>query len=116
MGPIIKYAIDCKVYKLEGHSLYGDETFATDALAERIMVIKMRTRRMRTTVRVDSGASRGAGDEIRADVVLVAKPQTSMDFDDKIEIAGQTFVVTGKIARYDVDGKLNHWQVEGEIV
>ena len=92
-----------------GHSEPGP------AAPERCAVVKIKPESIRTTLRADSGATRGHADEfIITNLVLLAKT-TAAALDDQLEVIGHKIRIKMLHPRFNVLGQLDHYEVEGEM-
>jgi len=78
-------------------------------------IVKLRVGDQNATVRADSSASRGAAQEIVADAVLLFPHIYGVKVDDVINIIGYTLKVTQVFPRHNVNGQIDHCQVEAMI-
>lgn len=109
--------VKCKVIKHAGYDLYGKKLRGRE-VTERCGVVRLEVLQQDSTVRVDSGATRGAADELRSEVVILMSKSSTVEMDDLVEIGGRikTLIkVTSIRARYSVMGALDHLQVGGQI-
>lgn len=106
--------LDCRVYKKGEADLYGQPQLGR-AIAERCAVVKLKHDSQHTTVRADSGASRGHADEFVATSKILLMPTTTAELDDKLEVHGIAMRVISKWPRFDVAGRLDHYEVQGEL-
>ena len=111
---MVIYGVKCVLIKKGGHNLYGDKVKGK-RIQERCGVVKLESGRGNTTVRVDSGATRGGAEEGMAQAVLLMRPTSDVEIDDLIEIQGIKLRVTTKRLRFSVAGRLDHFQVGATI-
>lgn len=105
--------IDCVVVTTSGKTdVYGKPLLATKR-KERCAIIKLNARNVKTAVRADSSASRGSGREINIDAVLLMTKTTSVKMDDIVIVAEQSIKIVGVYPLHDINGKLDHYRVEG---
>lgn len=78
---------------------------------ERCSVVKMVLLNEKSAVRADTSATRGNAREMEADTVLLMAPSTKAAMDDNIELMGHQFRVMSMSSRFDVMGKLDHYEV-----
>jgi hypothetical protein len=78
----------------------------------RVAPVKLRFTNQHTTVRTDSSGSHGHADETAANVVLLALPNANIELEDVLTVVGHTVKVTMKEPRFDIGGKLDHYQLE----
>lgn len=106
--------ITCNVTKRLGTDVYGQEQMGT-AVVTKCAIVKLLSAKMKTSVRADSSASRGNADEVVADARLLFLPQTDVAEGDEVNVAGFRLKVVGIFPRYNMPGKLDHWQVDADI-
>lgn len=113
---MVIFGVKCVVMKKGGYDLYGNKKDG-DSFNEKCAVVKLEAVQRGTTVRVDMGATRGGADEYRADAVLLLNKKTHANLDDIIYVSDQAMNlrVMSKRARYNVAGKLDHYEIEAVI-
>ena len=99
------------VEKSNGHDVYGQPAFAPGRKAK-VCPIKLKFSTQHTTVRTDSSGTHGAADEAVADVVLLALPAAQIGEGDRLVINGHKVKVTAVHPRYEVGGRLDHYQLD----
>lgn len=111
---MVIFGVKCVLVKKGGHDLYGDKIEGA-RIPERCAVVKLEIEQHGSTVRVDSGATRGGAEESRAHAVLLMRKTSTVAVDDLIEIHGIKLRVMSKRLRFAVTGKLDHFQIEAEL-
>lgn len=109
--------LDCWITKQDAvsHNLYGEQEHVPPRIKERCALIRARASVEDTTVRADSSASRGHAEEVTSANRVMLTSKTKALVNDKIEIAGLPALrITMMHPRYDVVGRLDHYEVEGE--
>lgn len=107
--------IACKIYVASGkNDVYG-QPLPAEVRNERCSVVKLVTMSEKTSVRVDSSASRGTAREFQTEAVILLQSNTAANIDDVIEVANTTMRITSKFPRIDILGKLDHYQVEAVL-
>lgn len=104
----------CYVTKQVGTDLYGQATMGS-TVQESCAIVRLRRESMHTTVRTDSSASRGHGDEAHANVLLLLEPTTTARIDDKLTVSNISIRIKDLHERYDVFGVLDHYECRGEL-
>lgn len=104
-------SVPCTVIKVRGHDIYGAEVLGS-RVKERCGVVKLYKSSEFTTVRVDSGASRGAAFEGQGFAQLLLSPSTVAQINDLLFVGGIRLRVTKKWPRFDVFGKTDHYEIE----
>lgn len=112
---MVVFGVKCTVTKRGRRDVYGQES-PGESFTEKCAVVKLKEVSKHTTVRVDSGATRAAADEMTLDAVLLMMRDTKVEVDDFVDIAGASRMrVISKRPRYSVGGKLDHLEVGCEI-
>lgn len=113
---MVIFGIKCVLEKGGGYDLYGGKKAGTST-PDRCAIVKLAIGQQHSTVRVDSGATRGGADELRADAVLLMPKVSKVAIDDLITIPSHNIKVrvTGIRPRHSVAGRLDHYQVEAKI-
>lgn len=106
--------IPCIIIKPAGHDVYGQE-IAGQAQREKCAIVKLTVASQHSTVRVDSGATRGAADEAVSDSVILLGKKSIVGLDDYIEVSSVKLRVKAIRSRFTVSGKLDHYEVRCEI-
>jgi hypothetical protein len=105
--------LPCLLRKPGKPDVYGYSA-AGAATPERCAVVKIKPESIRTTLRADSGATRGHADEfIISNLVLLAKT-TNAALDDQLEVIGYKIRIKMLHPRFNILGELDHYEVEGE--
>ena len=112
--PVFNMGVKCTVYKRRGNDVYGQPLYAP-GVPTKVGVVKMQEKRIHSTVRSDSSGTRGHAEEATADVIVLMSKKLSLGINDKIEFEFITTRVMGIMPRYDVLGRLDHFQVECSI-
>lgn len=99
-----------KVFGITGYDLYGQPAWK-QMPDERCDVVKLATDTQHTTVRADSGGTRGHADEVVADSVLLMSPATKVELGGRIEVCNIPLRVTSVRPRLTVFGKVDHYEV-----
>jgi hypothetical protein len=110
---LLRLYVPLTLRKVTGRDTYGQGTLG-DPIAEKCMVVKNKHTDRHTTVRADSSASRGYADEYTTENRFLVAVNTQIEHDDQIAIAGLLIKVKVRHPRYDVFGKLDHYEIEGE--
>jgi len=102
----------CTIIKTQGHDLFGGEILG-QRKNEKCGIVRLYTDSQFTTVRVDSGASRGAAYEKQGGAKLLLSPNTIAEVGDLIIPDGRTRYRIAMIQpRYATSGKLDHMEIE----
>lgn len=104
----------CQVRKKSGRDIYGQSTLAAP-VTERCAIVKSRLESQHTTVRADASASRAYADEFVSQNKILLMPSTRAEIDDRLDVAGVSLRIKTKFPRFDVWGRLDHYEVTGEV-
>lgn len=100
----------CVIRSQSGYDLYGMATMGARKV-ERCAVVTMKMASEKSSVRADSSGSRGNALEIVADLKILLGPKTTAKHDAIVELHGNQFVVKSIAARFNIAGKLDHYEV-----
>jgi len=105
--------LDCLIFQSDGGTtVYGQPMPNVAApIPERCAIPKMSELMQKSAVRADSSASRGAALELTVDAILLLTKNTQAQIDDVIEVIDLQLRIIGKYPRFDVTGRLDHYQV-----
>lgn len=100
----------CIIKAVSGYDKFGMTAFGPNK-RERCAVVKHALSTDKSSVRADSSGSRGNAREITADLIILLSPKTSAQHDAIIEIQNDLFVIKAIEKRFDIRGKLDHYEV-----
>lgn len=83
-----------------------------ERFSARVAVVFVHSSNKRESVRRDASASQRNAGEVTADARLLFKPDADIAKGDKIEVAGMTVQALSVLPRIDLDGHVNHLQVD----
>lgn len=107
--------VDCMIYiHSEASFNRAGEPQLIPARRERCAIIRLHNKIQHTTVRADSGASRGHAEEETNDCKVLLQVDTVARVNDKIVVAGIGFRVLSLFPRFDLNGTLDHFECMGE--
>lgn len=112
--PVIAMNVPCKISTKVGTDVYGAPKFSA-ARASVCAIVKLVSKSQHTTVRADSGATRGHADEATADAVLLISKNIEPEFDSIVQVRGMKLRVFSIRHRMDVMGRLDHYEIRCEI-
>lgn len=78
---------------------------------EKCAIVRLLIANEKSSVRADSSASRGNARELQSDSLFLFGPQTAVEIDSVVELLGDSFRVTSKQPRFDMRGRLDHFEV-----
>lgn len=81
---------------------------------EKVAPVKLHFMQRSTSVRTDAAASKSRAQEANAQVVILAKPSTRINLDDKLIVMGHSLRVVDMTPRLTVAGKLDHYEINCE--
>lgn len=109
---LLRPNLNCEIHRQNGgYDRYG-KSLPGDVVVTRCAAVKLLTRSRKTSVRADSSASRGNAREIVSDAVLLFAHNVHVDEGDKVIVTGIELKVTGVFPRFDMAGRLDHFEVE----
>lgn len=112
---MFKPNIDCTIEVANGETdLYG-QPLPSRLVRERCAMVKLDLRNVKSAVRADTSASRGSARELHADSKFLLTPKTAANIDDIIHVSGYSLKIISKFPRLDVQGKLDHYEVDAMI-
>jgi hypothetical protein len=91
--------------------IYGTAEYMP-AVEIRVGVIRLQESSMKTTVRADSSASRGSAMEETTISRILVPAKTVVEQGDEIRIQGFALTVQSIWPRYNIAGRLDHWQLD----
>lgn len=103
----------CFIQKVNGRDRYGQESLAAKIKA-RCSIVRLGTKSEKTSVRADSSASRGGAEEEQSYAVILLERSANVDINDVITIAETSTQVTDIKPRYNIQGRLDHFQIQGK--
>jgi hypothetical protein len=106
--------IKATLKKRGGNDPYGQEKLGR-ARALKVAVVKSTFVSQHTTVRADSSGTRGYAHEFVANYRFLVNHPTVIDIDDQLTVNGVVMRVVGKIPRYDLWGKVDHYELQGAL-
>lgn len=106
--------LDCRVQLSAGTDVFGQAKPAIFR-KERCAIVKLVLTAVKTPVRADSSASRGTAEEIQAVSVILLESTTKVKIGDLIEVVGVTLNVSGRFPRHDVNGRLDHYEINATV-
>lgn len=106
--------LDCIIRKKGLPDVYGKAGTGSER-PERCSIVKLRYESVHTTVRADSGATRGHADEFVTSNRILLAASTQAAIDDQLEVSGYKIRIKILHPRINVIGKVDHYEVEGEV-
>lgn len=107
---MIKPNVSCVIVKKGGTDTFGRAIEGARKKAK-CNVVKFIVSSVKSTVRADSSASRGRAQEEINEIVLLFPATSDIKHGDIVEILNERLVVQGIHTRFDVTGKLDHYEV-----
>lgn len=106
--------VNCRIYASRKFDMYG-KPVPDYGTVSKCDIVRLSKVKKETSIRSDASASRGRADEQLYDAVLLMKPQTVIEIDNKVEINGFELKVKKVVPRYNIFGRLEHQEVSLEI-
>jgi hypothetical protein len=105
----------CRIQLASGkNNVYGQPE-PGPYVTERCAVVKLEIAAEKSSVRADSSASRGNALEDEARSIILLTAATRANKDDLIEIAGVKLRIALRHPRFDVGGRLDHYEVHATM-
>lgn len=108
--PVIAMSIPCVVTERLGSDVYGAPIFGRSVRAL-CAIVKLVKKSQHTTVRADSGATRGHANEAVADAVLLMHKRIEPGIDSEVSIRGMKLRIISVRHRTDAMGRIDHYEV-----
>lgn len=102
--------VDCSISPPGPDDEYGRPT-ATAMRPAKCGVVKLVFQAVKTALRTDASATHGGARELEALVQLLFLPETGIDLDWVVDIAGRLVRVMSIEPQFNVAGRLDHYQV-----
>lgn len=109
--PLFKPNQRCQHRKQMGHNAYGEEVLAESSTLK-CAVVRISAGGQKSTVRADSSATRGAAEEVVSDAKILFEKGADINLNDQIEIAGILLRVISVEPRWNINGRLDHKEVD----
>ena len=109
--PLVAFPTPCVVQRTSGHDIYGKPK-RLPPVNTRCAVVKLLTKRAKTTVRADSSGTRGHADETIENAKLLLPPGSLVEIDDRMVVLGVGLRVLSVEPMLTVMGKYDHLYVE----
>jgi hypothetical protein len=103
--------VSCVIEVASGKTNVHGEPLPGVSIPERVSVVKIEIKSTRTSVSSDTTASRGTAFELNEDALLLFSPKTRANIDDVVRAAGLSLRVVSKSPQYDLNGRLDHYEV-----
>jgi len=104
----------CYLTPVAGTDVYGQNTFGLRR-RESCAIVKLIDESVHSSVRADSTATRGHADEFENIAKILLTKNSAVGIDSKIEIQGQTLLVTKVHRRVGLDGQVDHIEVDCDL-
>jgi len=112
---MFKPNLTCRIQIASGKSDVYGQPIPGSYVTERCAVVKLEMSNEKTSVRADSSASRGNAIEEEAVSVILLTTETKANKDDLIEVAGVKLRIVARQPRFDVSGRLDHYEVRATM-
>lgn len=97
-----------------GFDIHGRPEIGTPRKSK-CAIVRLKNQAEKTSVRADSSASRGMAEELLHDARLLLKPSDVVAIGTIIEVTGLKLEVKSIFPRYEIIGRLHHWEVDCDI-
>lgn len=105
-----------QLYKKDGYDKFGQPLTAGPFVCQ-LAVVNAKRKAQKTSVRADSSASRGAADEITADLGRILFPiHMNISIGDMVVFDGGRYNIVSKHLRRSVIGVIDHIECDIEVV
>ena len=104
-----------KIQRVTGRDIHGRPVLGPETECQ-FAVVNAKRQQEKTSVRADSSASRGMGDEITTGLcrILVAKHER-IEIGDVFSFDGDSYDVNSKHVRRSVFGQIDHYECDLEV-
>lgn len=103
--------LNCRIQLASGKNDVHGQPIPGRYVGERCAIVKLLISNEKSSVRADSSASRGNALEEQATSVILLPITTKAMIDDIIEVANVKLRIMGKHPRFDVAGRLDHFEI-----
>jgi hypothetical protein len=107
--------LPCKIQLASGKNDVRGQPIPGPLVGEKCAVVKLVISNEKSSVRADSSASRGTAQEMEAQSVILLGASTRAQIDDIIIVAGYKLRITGRQPRFDVDMRLDHYEINATM-
>lgn len=107
--------LNCRIQLASGKNDVHGQPIPGRFVRERCAVVKLIISNEKSSVRADSSASRGNAMEEEAVSVILLQTITQAKIDDIIEVSGVKLRIVGRQPRYDVNGRLDHYEIHATM-
>lgn len=105
----------CQLSRKSGRDVFGQQKLAVVGTAVPCAVVTLAPVASASPVRADSSASHAASEMMTAAVMILFPASVAIAYDDIVEVVGVRARVTGVQPRLNVMGRLDHFEVTGEL-
>lgn len=108
---MIRPSVKCTIERTAGYDVYGKPALSAP-MTTRCSVVRLSSESIKTSVRADSSATRGAARETEMIARLLFLPSVGISVGDRVTVSGLSLKVAGVQPRFNIQGRLDHNQVE----
>jgi hypothetical protein len=105
----------CRIQLASGKNDVFGQPIPGPFVTERCAIVKLEVSNEKSSVRADSSATRGNAIEEEVTSVILLAPTTRANKNDIIDVAGVKLRVVFKHPRFDVGGRLDHYEVRATM-
>lgn len=111
---LLRPNIKCSLTPVGDYDRYGQPVVG-ESQEVWIAVVHLMNSNKRESVRRDASASQRFAGEIASDARLLFPHLIKIKEGDKVEVAGTTLKVRTVFPRHDLNGLIDHWQVDCDV-
>lgn len=94
--------------------VFGKEQI-TATWPEKCAIVSIVQSDEKTPVRTDTSATRGNAKELISDAIILLGPKSKVKMSYVLQVEGFKLSVVGIQPRFNIDGRLDHYEVNGDI-
>lgn len=107
--------LKCRIQLASGKNDIHGQPLPGRFIGERCAIVKLVISNEKSSVRADSSASRGNAMEQQAVSVILLESTSKARIDDIIEVSGVKLRIQARHPRYDVGGRLDHYEIHATM-
>jgi hypothetical protein len=105
----------CRIRLASGKNDIHGQPIPGRIVRERCAIVKLVISNAKSSARADSSASRGTAMEFEANSVILLQAISQAKIDDIIEVSGVTLQIKALHPRYDVNGRLDYYEIHATM-
>lgn len=103
--------LDCHIQKSSGKTDVYGMPIPGRKIKERMAIVELNLMAVKSSVRADSSASRGAAQELEVSSKFLLTANTKAAIDDILIFGENRFRIVSIFPRHDVQGRLDHHEI-----